>query len=99
MAQDVVPDVARLDIEMPGATGLQAAETLSTAMPGCRILILATFGRPGYLRPTMESGASGSLLKDSPATSWPRPSAGPWPASGSPIRDSPRPPSHRANHR
>ncbi len=66
-AQDVVPDVALLDIEMPGATGLQAAETLSAAMPACRILILTTFGRPGYLRRAMESGASGFLLKDSPA--------------------------------
>ena len=66
-AQEVVPDVALLDIEMPGATGLQAAETLSAAMPACRILILTTFGRPGYLRRAMESGASGFLLKDSPA--------------------------------
>jgi len=66
-AQEVVPDVALLDIEMPGATGLQAAEMLSAAMPECRILILTTFGRPGYLRRAMESGASGFLLKDSPA--------------------------------
>ncbi|MEO8968606.1 MAG: response regulator transcription factor [Solirubrobacteraceae bacterium] len=66
-ARDVVPDVALLDIEMPGATGLEAAETLSAAMPACRILILTTFGRPGYLRRAMESGASGFLLKDSPA--------------------------------
>jgi len=66
-ARDVVPDVALLDIEMPGATGLQAAELLSAAMPACRILILTTFGRPGYLRRAMESGASGFLLKDSPA--------------------------------
>ncbi len=66
-AQEVVPDVALLDIEMPGATGLQAAEMLSAAMPACRILILTTFGRPGYLRRAMESGASGFLLKDSPA--------------------------------
>ncbi len=61
------PDVALLDIEMPGATGLEAAETLSAAMPGCRIIILTTFGRPGYLRRAMEGGASGFLLKDAPA--------------------------------
>jgi two-component system response regulator DesR len=61
------PDVALLDIEMPGATGLDAAEELRAALPGCRILILTTFGRPGYLRRAMEHGASGFLLKDAPA--------------------------------
>jgi two-component system response regulator DesR len=61
------PDVALLDIEMPGATGLEAAEALNAALPACRILILTTFGRPGYLRRAMESGASGFLLKDAPA--------------------------------
>ena len=66
-AQRVMPDVTLLDIEMPGATGLQAAEELSAAMPACRTLILTTFARPGYLRRAMESGASGFLLKDSPA--------------------------------
>lgn len=66
-ARGADPDVALLDIEMPGATGLEAAETLSAAMPGCRIIILTTFGRPGYLRRAMEGGASGFLLKDAPA--------------------------------
>jgi two-component system response regulator DesR len=61
------PDVALLDIEMPGATGLEAAERLQVASPGCRVLILTTFGRPGYLRRAMEGGASGFLLKDAPA--------------------------------
>jgi two-component system, NarL family, response regulator DesR len=61
------PDVALLDIEMPGATGLDAAVALREAMPNCRILILTTFGRPGYLRRAMEQGASGFLLKDAPA--------------------------------
>jgi two-component system response regulator DesR len=61
------PDVALLDIEMPGATGLEAAEELQAALPGCRVLILTTFGRPGYLRRAMEGGAAGFLLKDAPA--------------------------------
>jgi two-component system response regulator DesR len=66
-ARSVEPDVALLDIEMPGATGLEALAELRGALPGCRILILTTFGRPGYLRRAMESGASGFLLKDAPA--------------------------------
>jgi two-component system response regulator DesR len=66
-ARSVDPDVALLDIEMPGATGLEALAELRGALPGCRILILTTFGRPGYLRRAMETGASGFLLKDAPA--------------------------------
>ena len=66
-AQSVDPDVALLDIEMPGATGLEALAQLRGALPGCRVLILTTFGRPGYLRRAMETGASGFLLKDAPA--------------------------------
>ncbi len=61
------PDVALLDIEMPGATGLDALEQLRREVPEVRILMLTTFGRPGYLRRAMESGASGFLLKDAPA--------------------------------
>ena len=61
------PDVALLDIEMPGATGLEAAQSLRLAVPSCRVLMLTTFGRPGYLRRAMEGGAAGFLLKDAPA--------------------------------
>lgn len=61
------PDVALLDIEMPGADGLTAAAELAKHLPSCRVLILTTFGRPGYLRRAMESGAVGFLLKDAPA--------------------------------
>jgi two-component system response regulator DesR len=67
-ARDARPDVALLDIEMPGATGLDAAEQLAVELPGCRVLILTTFGRPGYLRRAMEGGASGFVLKDAPAS-------------------------------
>lgn len=61
------PDVALLDIEMPGQSGLEAAERLLASPWGCRVLILTTFGRPGYLRRAMAGGASGFLLKDAPA--------------------------------
>jgi two-component system response regulator DesR len=62
------PDVALLDIEMPGLDGLAAAAQLRAALPSTRVLILTTFGRPGYLRRAMDAGASGFLLKDAPAT-------------------------------
>ena len=60
------PYVALLDVEMPGADGLTAA-AVHAKLPACRILILTTFGRPGYLRRAMESGVVGFLLKDAPA--------------------------------
>jgi two-component system, NarL family, response regulator DesR len=61
------PDVALLDIEMPGCDGLTAAAQVHAQLPTCRILMLTTFGRPGYLRRAMESGVVGFLLKDAPA--------------------------------
>jgi two-component system response regulator DesR len=61
------PDVALLDIEMPGADGLEAAAQLRGELPDCKVLMLTTFGRPGYLRRAMEEGAAGFLLKDDPA--------------------------------
>lgn len=61
------PDVALLDIELPGLDGLRAAGQLRAALPACRVVMLTTFGRPGYLRRAMEAGASGFLLKDAPA--------------------------------
>lgn len=61
------PDVALLDIEMPGIDGLEAAAQLTAAVPSCRVLVLTTFGRPGYLRRAMESGALGFVVKDAPA--------------------------------
>jgi two-component system, NarL family, response regulator DesR len=67
-ARASAPDVALLDIEMPGMTGLEALEQLAAALPAVKILILTTFGRPGYLRRAMEGGAAGFVLKDAPAT-------------------------------
>jgi two-component system response regulator DesR len=61
------PDVALLDIEMPGGDGLAAAAALRAAVPSCRVVILTTFGRSGYLRRALESGSVGFLLKDAPA--------------------------------
>lgn len=60
------PDVALLDIEMPGLDGLAAAGVLRQEVPECRALILTTFGRPGYLRRAMEAGARGFVVKDAP---------------------------------
>ncbi len=60
------PDVALLDIELPDGNGLDVAATLRDRLPGCRVLILTTFGRPGYLRRAMEAGAAGFLVKDGP---------------------------------
>ncbi|WP_433892259.1 response regulator [Streptomyces sp. CA-111067] len=62
------PDVALLDIEMPGMTGIEAAAALRDAMPEVKIVIVTTFGRPGYLRRAMESGAAAFLVKDAPAS-------------------------------
>jgi two-component system, NarL family, response regulator DesR len=61
------PDVALLDIEMPGIDGIAAAAQLSEQVPGCRVLMVTTFGRPGYLKRAMQAGASGFVVKDTPA--------------------------------
>ncbi len=60
------PDVALLDIEMPGCDGIEAARALAGAVPDCRAVVLTTFGRPGFLRRAMEVGAAGFLVKDAP---------------------------------
>jgi two-component system response regulator DesR len=67
-AQSARPDVALLDIELPGRDGLAVAEQLREALPVCRVVMLTTFGRVGYLRRAMDGGAVGFLLKDGPAS-------------------------------
>jgi two-component system response regulator DesR len=67
-AKNCQPDVALLDVEMPGLDGIEAAAALRTAVPGVRVLMVTTFGRPGYLRRAMEAGAAGFVVKDTPAT-------------------------------
>jgi two-component system, NarL family, response regulator DesR len=65
-ALESAPDIALLDVEMPGGNGLEAATELRATLPACSVLILTTFGRPGYLRRAMEAGASGFMVKDGP---------------------------------
>ena len=60
------PDVALLDVELPGGNGIDAARELRAALPECDVLVLTTFGRPGYLRRAMDAGARGFLVKDGP---------------------------------
>ncbi|MBP0458394.1 response regulator transcription factor [Streptomyces montanisoli] len=66
-AREHAVDVALLDIEMPGMTGIDAAAELAAALPSVRVVVLTTFGRPGYLRRAMEAGAAAFLVKDAPA--------------------------------
>jgi two-component system response regulator DesR len=64
--QQTQPDVALLDIEMPGLSGLAAARLMRDSCPDCRVVIVTTFGRPGYLRDAMDAGVSGFVVKDGP---------------------------------
>lgn len=66
-AREHRPDVALLDVEMPGLDGIAATAALRRAVPATRVLIVTTFGRPGYLRRGMEAGAGGFVVKDTPA--------------------------------
>jgi two-component system response regulator DesR len=61
------PDVALLDVEMPGLDGISVAAQLRAAHPQVRILMVTTFGRPGYLRRAIDAGADGFIVKDTPA--------------------------------
>ena len=66
-AERLAPDVALLDIELPGLDGLAVAETLATTVPSCRVVIVTTFGRPGYVRRAMTANVGGFILKETPA--------------------------------
>jgi two-component system response regulator DesR len=61
------PDVALLDVEMPGMDGIAATEALRAALPHVKVMIVTTFGRPGYLRRALLAGAAGFVVKDTPA--------------------------------
>ncbi|MEN3270508.1 MAG: two-component system, NarL family, response regulator DesR, partial [Pseudonocardia sp.] len=65
-ALQAAPDVALLDVQMPGGDGLDAATALRAALPTCRVVVLTTFGRPGYLARAMRAGAAGFVVKDAP---------------------------------
>ncbi|OZG30626.1 DNA-binding response regulator [Williamsia sp. 1138] len=66
-ARAAAVDVCLLDIEMPGADGIEVAALVHAELPEVRTLIVTTFGRPGYLRRAVEAGASGFVVKDTPA--------------------------------
>lgn len=63
-AATTLPDVVLIDIEMPGLDGIAASERIRAAAPAARVIILTTFGRPGYLRRAMDAGARGFVVKD-----------------------------------
>lgn len=65
-AREANPDVALLDVQMPGKDGITAAAELHKALPSCRIVVCTTFGRPGYLSRAMAAGAVGFVVKDAP---------------------------------
>ncbi|WP_102262938.1 response regulator transcription factor [Mesobacillus jeotgali] len=65
LAKKLRPDICVMDIEMPGKTGLEAAEELKEQ--GCKVIILTTFARSGYFQRALKAGVSGYLLKDSPS--------------------------------
>jgi len=67
MAARELPDVVVTDIEMPRLTGLELAQRIRDRGLACKVVILTTFARPGYLRRALEAGVSGYLLKDAPA--------------------------------
>ena len=66
-ATEHAPDVALLDVEMPGLDGIEATRALKQALPATRVLIVTTFGRPGFLRRALQAGADGFVVKDTPA--------------------------------
>lgn len=65
-AERLHPDVLLLDIELPGASGLDVIGPLRSAVPGCLVVVVTTFGRPGYLARALAAGANGFLVKDDP---------------------------------
>lgn len=64
-AEEMRPDVVILDVEMPKLTGLEVAEQLRVILPACKMILLTTFARAGYLQRAVKAGVHGYLLKDS----------------------------------
>lgn len=60
------PDVCLLDIELPGCSGLDVIAELRRSMASCQVIMVTTFGRPGYLKRALEAGARAFLVKDGP---------------------------------
>jgi len=65
LVRELKPDVCMMDIEMPGMSGLEAAEEIKGS--GCKVIILTTFARSGYFERALKAGVHGYLLKDSPS--------------------------------
>jgi two-component system, NarL family, response regulator DesR len=61
------PDVAVLDIDLPGLDGLTAAEQLNQQLPGCKTLVLTGLGQPGNLLRALQVHVRGFIVKDAPA--------------------------------
>jgi len=66
-ARESNPDVALLDVEMPGMDGIEATRELRAVLPDVKVVIVTTFGRPGFLRRALVAGANGFVVKDTPA--------------------------------
>ncbi|RKN08397.1 DNA-binding response regulator [Streptomyces radicis] len=60
------PDVAVVDLQMPGLDGLEVTSELAAALPSCGVVILTGHGRPPHLQRALASGAKGFLPKGSP---------------------------------
>ncbi|GAB3455271.1 response regulator transcription factor [Massilia terrae] len=67
LCQQLTPDIVLTDVEMPQMTGLELAAQLSERGLPCKVMILTTFARSGYLRRALSAGVRGYLLKDAPA--------------------------------
>jgi len=67
LVAETKPDVCLMDIQMPGMDGVEATRRIREVSPGTRVLIVTTFARPGYLRAALDAGASGFIVKDTPA--------------------------------
>ncbi|HNQ06314.1 MAG TPA: response regulator transcription factor [Tetrasphaera sp.] len=67
LAASVTPDVVLMDVDMPGMDGIEATAALRASGSPARVLIVTTYGRPGYLRRALQAGASGFVVKDTPA--------------------------------
>ena len=65
LAESLAPDVAVLDISMPGTSGLQAAQQIRERAPGCRVLVLSIHDHAEYVQQSARAGAQGYLRKDS----------------------------------
>jgi len=66
LLRELRPDIALLDIDMPGLTGLEVLKTCAAEQLPTQVMILTTYGRPGYIREAIDAGARGFMIKDRP---------------------------------